>query len=164
VNIKFELQPSAVIQEGIPLRAEDLRYGLENCFLSPAAVVDLAVYAVENGDDDEVMQNLAGLLRDELDRVPDILAELDDPERFYDPRDAARKWLYLELAAAYRCRDQLADPLQVVEQIYADFDYPPAIARFVRYMPSQSSDRPGEAGIFQRWSDYLDSERRRLAN
>jgi hypothetical protein len=164
MNIRFELDAAAVIRERITLRAEDLRYGLDNRFIDPAAVVDLATYALEHGDGDEVMQELACLLSDEYDRVPEILTELDDPERFYDPRDAARKWLYLELAAAYRCRDLLADPLQVVEEIYADFDYPPTISNFVRYMPLQPGDEAGEAALFQRWRNYLDSERKRLAS
>jgi hypothetical protein len=162
--ITFELTAEAVVQEGVPLLAEDLRYGLEHGFLSGATVVSLATYAVRRGADDPVLQDLAALLRDEQDRVPAVLSVLDDPERFHDPRDSARKWLYLELAAAYHDRIRLSDPLGIVEQIYADFDYPPAVARFVRYMPLQPGDQPGEEALMQRWRDYLDLERKGLAS
>ncbi len=69
---------------------------------------------------------LGSLLRDEVGRVPDVLELLDDPERVHDPRESARKWLYLQLKAAYDERERLSDPLGVVEEIYADFDCPPS--------------------------------------
>jgi hypothetical protein len=46
----------------------------------------------------------------------------------------------------------------VVEQIYADFDYPPAVEGFVRYMPLRPGDEPGEAALVERWAAFLRSE------
>lgn len=71
---------------------------------------------------------------------------------------AIRKWLYLQLRAAYLARDELSDPLGVGESSYADFDYPSRVARFVRYMPVQPGDVPGNDAIVARWSTFLDSE------
>lgn len=159
----FELTPDFVAGEGLALEAEDLRYGLERGFISEAGVVDLAADAVERGATDAVLHDVASLLRDEVERVQDMLGALDDPERIHDPRESKRKWLYLLLDAAYRDRDRLSDPLGVVEQIYADFDYPPSVAPFVRYMPLRPGDVAGEAALIDRWAAFLQRERDFLA-
>jgi hypothetical protein len=121
---------------------------MERGFLKADVVVDLAADAVQRGAEDPVLHYLTVLLRDELDLVPGILSMLDDPERIYDPRESARKWLYLELLVAFRNRAKITDPLGVVEQLYADFDYHPAVASFVRYMPLQPDDQPGRTRSF----------------
>jgi hypothetical protein len=66
------------------------------------------------------------------------------------------------VAAAYQRRHDLADPLGVVEQIYADFDYPESVDRFVRYMPLQAGDEPGEPALLERWRAFLIAERESL--
>ena len=68
------------------------------------------------------------------------------------------KWLFLELHAAYLIREQLSDPLGFVEQIYAEFDYPPSMARFVRFMPLEVGDEPGEDPLMRRWAEFLNRE------
>ena len=163
MSIVLELALEFVLGEDVALEPEDPRFGLERGFIKAAAVIDIATAEVKRGSADPVLQDLAALLRDKADRVPDVLQALDDPERIHDPRESARKWLYLELRAAYADRDRLADPLGVVEQIYADFEYPPAIASFVRYMPLQPGDEPGESALISRLADFLDREHRSLA-
>ena len=101
MSVVLELAPEFVLAECIALVAEDLRYGLEHGFLKAGAVFDLADHEVRRGGADPVLQDLAVLLRDEVDQVPDVLKALDDPERIHDPREPARKWLYLQLKAAY---------------------------------------------------------------
>lgn len=159
----FELAPEIVLEEGISLNAEDLRYGLEQGFLKPGGVVDLAANEVGRGASDPVLHDLAALLRDEVERVPEVLSALDDPERIHDPRESVRKWLYLQLKAAHQERDRLSDPLGVVERVYADFEYPPSVAPFVRYMPLRPGDEPGEPALMQRWAEFLEREHEALA-
>jgi hypothetical protein len=125
--------------------------------------VDLATEETRRGADDPVLMELAALLSDETDRVPELLEALDDPERVHDPRESARKWLYLQLKAAYLERSRLTDPLGAVEQMYADFEYPGTIEGFVRYMPLRSGDTPGEQALLERWADFLDREHKALA-
>jgi hypothetical protein len=158
VSVTFEVSAAFVLAEDVVMTAEDLGYGFERGFLKPADVIDLAAHEVGCGADDGVLVALASLLRDEVGRVPKVLELLEDPERVYDPRESARKWLYLQLKAAYDECQRLNDPLGVVEEIYADFDYPPAVAPFVRYMPLQSGDEPGVGPLMDRWADYLARE------
>lgn len=158
VSVVCEVSAVFVLAEDVPMTAEDLGYGFERGFLKPADVVALATHEVGRGVDDGVLVALGSLLRDEVGRVPEVLELLDDPERVHDPRESARKWLYLQLKAAYDERERLSDPLGVVEEIYADFDYPSAVASFVRYMPLQPGDEPGTGPLTGRWRDYLARE------
>jgi hypothetical protein len=147
-----------VLAEAVVMTAEDLGYGLERGFLKPVDVIALATHEMGCGADDVVLVALESLLRDEGGRVPEVLELLDDPERVHDPRESARKWLYLQLKAAYDERERLSDPLGAVEETYADFDYPPAVAPFVRYMPLRPGGEPGVGLLMARWAVYLARE------
>jgi hypothetical protein len=161
--IVFELGTDFLLAEDIPLDAEDLSYGLERGFLKAATVIEVATHEVSYGAGDLVLQDLADLLNDETDKITDVLGALNDPERAHDPRDSARKWLYLQLKAANNERSRLADPLGAVEEIYADFEYPPAIEPFVRYMPLRPGGQSGTEALLKRWAAFLDREHRALA-
>ncbi|WP_394829859.1 DUF2247 family protein [Pendulispora albinea] len=57
-------------------------------------------------------------------------------------------------------RADYADPLQTVEEVYTDFGYPPRIAAFVRYMPSDDPDlgsrESNERRLHEKWKRYLE--------
>lgn len=158
MNVVFEVSAAFVLAEEVAMTAEDLGYGFEHGFLKPADLIALAAHEMGCGADDDVLVALGSLLRDEDGRVPEVLELLDDPERVHDPRESARKWLYLQLKAAYDERERLSDPLGAVEETYADFDYPPAVAPFVRYMPLRPGDEAGVGPLMARWADYLARE------
>ena len=158
MTVTFELGTDFLAREGIQLLVDDLKYGFEHGFLRALTVVDAAVLGVDRGDDDPVLMQVASLLRDDIDELPETLAQLESPDHIHDPRESARKWLYLQLKAAYDRRQDLDDALGVVEEIYADFDYPPSIQGFVRYMPLQPGEESGEAALFERWANFLRSE------
>ena len=51
-----------------------------------------------------------------------------------------------------------ADPLGIVEQIYADFDYPHEMVGFVRWMPAAEPVLNEESGLqimYRNWLAYL---------
>lgn len=159
----IELGTDLLCSEHVSLSAEDLAFGFERGLVHRHVVVDMATRSVESGSTDTVLVELAGLLRQHLSRVEDVLEMLHDPKLVHDPRDSARKWLYLQLKAAFVIRQGFRDPLAVVEEIYSDFEYPPAIVRFVRYMPLAKGDEPGEDALLCRWKEYLNQESRSLA-
>lgn len=65
----------------------------------------------------------------------------------------------LVLAWIYENREGVADPLGIVEEIYADFDYPGEVAPFVRYMPMSGPDlcsrEKNEERMYGNWKAYL---------
>lgn len=69
------------------------------------------------------------------------------------------KWLFVLLAWLYANRDEVDEPFAIVEQLYADFDYPPQIEAFVRYMPAKNS-AAGDEHLLEAWKRYLDEARR----
>lgn len=78
-----------------------------------------------------------------------------------------RKFLYAILNWVYEHREHYADPLEVVEIIYADFDYPEEIAGFVRYMPTTdpvlSTLELNRERLFNKWKDYLEMQSSRYS-
>jgi hypothetical protein len=76
-----------------------------------------------------------------------------------DEGTARKKWLYVVLKRLYEERDQFPDPLGLVEEIYAAFDYPEEMEDFVRWMPAKqpvADERSGLARIEQNWRSYLE--------
>lgn len=160
--IVFEVDARFVLAEDVPLSAKDLSYGLRRGFIKELAVVQIAVHEVECGTDDAALLDLAAVLSDELNKVANILKSFN--ALCQDNIDETnRRWLYLELKAAYLERNRLKDPLGVVEQMYADFGCPDSIESLVRYMPLRDGVQPGPEAIMERWARFLDEEHKALA-
>lgn len=122
--VSFAVDEHLLGDQGIAPDVRDLEYGLTHRWIGPATVVAIATREVAADGSDLALAKLVLVLRDELDEVPDVLrgrsARVDGSDR----SSSRRKWLYLQLAAAFKRQQDLADPLGVVEQIHADFDYP----------------------------------------
>ena len=157
----FELGLEFLRSEDLALSLPDLRYGLTRGYLKPHVAIELALDEVRRGSQDPLLNEVAGLFSDEADRVSDVLeTSVSVPG---EDESASRKWLYLQLKAAYIERSALRDPLAVAEELYSDFDYPGEVGRFIRYMPLQPGDEPGDAALLRRWSDFLEREHAALA-
>ncbi|MCA4133407.1 DUF2247 family protein [Arthrobacter sp. M4] len=167
MTVTFELEPGFILGEGVSLSADDLRFGLWHYYVKPLETIELAVGLVARGSADPVVQELAGLLHDETDRVEELLGinrEHDEiPAEVSSDAGAARKWLYLQLKAAFLERRLLADPLAVVEQLYADFGQPSTISGFVRSLYAPPDEEPEERPLIQRWEQFLEKEHEALA-
>lgn len=161
--MKLELAYDFLCDAAVPLSGEDLRLGVSLGLISPPVAIVVAAEAVRRGASDPTLFELAGLERDDITAVREVLRALDPEEAEMFPPESVRKWTYLELKAAYEIRDRLTDPLAVVEQIYADFDYPEAVAGFVRYMPPPPGAAMGEDALYDRWATYLAMEAVELA-
>ncbi len=157
-----------VVRLGIPyqfacertrLTWRDVRFGLVNELLDPQAPVELAVAQVgERAEPSAALLELAGAGKNEptFGLVEQLANE--EPPRSED--EIRGKWLYLVLAWFYEHRAEVPDPLQRVEEVYADFGYPKQIANFVRYMPMEGPDlgsrEANERRLFERWKRYLE--------
>jgi hypothetical protein len=161
--MRLELANDFLRDAAVPLNGEDLRLGVSLGLISPPVAIVVAAEAVRRGIRDPSLLELAELQRDDVAAVREVLRALDPEEAELFPPESVRKWTYLELKAAYEIRDRLKDPLGVVEQIYADFDYPVAVAGFVRYMPPPAGAAIGEDALYDRWATYLANEASELA-
>jgi hypothetical protein len=127
-------------------------------------MIDLALTALEEKPDNSPLEmRLAGLRENETWDVPRLVDELAKSEPNHSIEEAKGKWLCLILAWVYEHRDNFDDPLAKVDEIYADFDYPPEMKGFVTYMPSQEptstppykAETPRER-LLRLWKEYVD--------
>jgi hypothetical protein len=134
----------------------ELARGYRLGYLDEATVVELAEDAFRRGDSETTpIGELAILLSDELDRVPDLLEQIDTMAAAADP-DPSLVWLFLVLAQAYDRRGLSEDPLADLEAIYAEFGYPEEIEGFVPFLPAPEGQPSGPDAIQERWRAYLD--------
>ena len=150
--------PYRFIRDRTRLSWRDIRFGLRNELLDPEAPAALATDRVgELEESPAVLLELAVVSENEpMMELVERLAECE-PQRSED--EIRRKWLYLVLAWIYEHRHEHSDPLQRVEEVYADFGYPEEVASFVRYMPMVGPDlgsrEANERRLFERWKQYI---------
>ncbi|OEC32586.1 hypothetical protein A7D25_23310 [Pseudomonas sp. 21C1] len=138
----------------------DIKYGLDRGFLSSIGVVEYAVKRL-SAESPAEQYELACLDGDNANDVQECVSRL----AVKDARDvewAEKTWIFLILLWVFINRDRYQDPLGIVEELYADFDYPESIASIVRYVPAVDPSLEGEDQLFKNWSDILESFRQKL--
>lgn len=134
---------------------------IENGWLRPKDAIDIANRRLEaSGPVDRLEYDLAGRQSD--DPVLETVWRLASREAPQDERQIKRKWLRLVLLWAYHHRQQFKDPLEVVEDIWCEFDHPAELNRFIRYMPAENAIRVEQrtleenlAALRQGWEEYM---------
>ncbi len=153
--------PYEFIRDQAEVSWQDLRFGLVNELVDPKAPSELAAERIAGQEQPSpALIELAGTDNEEsVSRLVEQLANAEPKRSEVDIRD---RWLHLVLAWIYEHQGEYADPLQKVEEVYADFGYPEQIAPFVRYMPMEGADlgiRENERRLFERWKRYVDEKR-----
>jgi hypothetical protein len=151
--------PYRFVGERTRMSWHDVRFGLVNQLLDPQAAIEMAVDQVaEYEEPSGSLLELAGASKNEP--IMELVEQLAGGESPRSEDETRNKWLYLVLAWLYDHRTEDPDPLQRVEEVYADFGYPEHIASFVRYMPMQGPDlgsrEANERRLFERWKRYID--------
>lgn len=73
----------------------------------------------------------------------------------------SRRWVYIVLKYIYITRNSYENPFQLIDEIYADFDYPTDIESFISYMPINEDDfeytesESGSSLLRRYWKRYL---------
>lgn len=149
----------AFLHERIRPTWQSVRFGLQHGLIDPEVPRELALEQIAGtAAPPRALLDIASADRSDL--ITQLLDRLvvDETESTYEQLRA--EWLYLALAWTYEHRKEYSDPLQRVEEIYADFGYPERIASFVRYMPMDGPDlgsrEANEQRLFERWRRYLD--------
>ena len=155
--------PYSFVRERVRLNWSEVQLGLLRGYLEPRGSIDLAVEMAGLLDKpSESISALAGIsIRDPTfcQQALDIVNQLAERERETDKENREAVWLYLLLAWLYEQRDLDSDPLQLVEIVYADFDYPEEMAHFVGYMPMVGPDlgsvEANTQRAFSRWKQFV---------
>ncbi|MEP7763816.1 DUF2247 family protein [Sanguibacter sp. 25GB23B1] len=149
-RVSFDL-PAVFVIPRVRLEPGELAYGYAHGWIDDASVVDIATDLLAAGAPSAPLQELACVFRAELWRVQRLVDEIET-EPGSEPE---RVWLYLALAWLHDHRREHADPLQLIEMLYADFGYPTEIETLVRYMPATPGAPTGVMALEERWTDYL---------
>lgn len=141
----------------------DAQYGLDHGWLNSRSMIDLALTALEHKTENDPLElRLAGLREDEEWAIPELVEKLAQLEPADSIDEAKKKWLCLILAWLYERRAEFDDPFPIINEIYADFDYPEEIKGFVSYMPlgeprsipPYKAETPRER-MLRLWQEYV---------
>ena len=122
--------PYEFLAKKVDLTWREVTYGIAHGIFSPYSAVKLATQRTKAVDDySEPLFELASLIKG--DTVHPYVDDLADSEPEQSSESIQDKWLYLVLSWVYEDRDRFDDPLRMVADVYADFDYPESIKSFV---------------------------------
>lgn len=157
--VKFPL-PADFVAAHVALQPSELAYGHARGWLTDQAVVRVAEIALaEGGALSPQVGELACLLSDEYSRVGDLVSQISE-----DPtEEPSTVWFYLALEWLYAHRDDYADPLEMVEMLSADFEFPADARALLRFTPVQPGAPMGLDAMEHRWRDYLRAKSREFA-
>ncbi|WP_081496485.1 DUF2247 family protein [Herbaspirillum sp. YR522] len=154
--------PLSFIQQQTSLSWREALWAYQHKFIGPDHIVKLAQENLSL-DSSERQFELSSTGKSAEWRILELLEQLATAEVDELPSSVTKKWLFLILAWIFENKDQLCDPLGEVEKIYAEFDYPHEIEKFVRYMPTsddyhsdQHSYQANTMRLFKEWKQYLE--------
>ncbi len=150
--------PLAFVQPRKKITWREVEVGVQEQWLSPMDAVALAVVEVERGEEHADVIALASVFSKDEVAVPGLISNLVGCNPGNSELEARLTWMRILLAWFYENRSSFADPLGIVEEIYADFGYPDEIRYLVRYNPpakSVSEDSVGNSAMLRKWAEYL---------
>lgn len=158
--MSFRIPAEFVVATALPT-PDEIVAGYREGWLDEGGVVGVALSEMVAGVDlDDVMNNIALLLSDELDLVRGLLAEIPPAD---PPSATDQYWIFVVLCWIFEHRTDFDDPLGAVEMLYADFGYPVEIEGLVRYMPGPVGEQASLVAIERRWVDFLELNRDQFA-
>lgn len=160
LNIKL---PYSYIIDYIDLDWHVLLFAVENGFVEKESVLRYAESQIETeANPSQLLLDLAWE-KDE-NSVYEYLIKLANLSSPKDEENLKEKFLFLLLNWIFENREKYGDPLEMVEIIYADFDYPEEISGFVKYMPPQyplhSSKPENVKQLYENWEKFCEKKKK----
>lgn len=158
--------PYSFVVNLVNLTWSDLLFAIKQGYLTSEAATEHAMYLIS--EEQIPSQDVIALAW--LKKGEDICPYFDKLSALMSVEDndiAEEKILYVVLKWVFENKEHYADPFEVIETIYADFDYPEEISQFVRYMPSNQplldSSELNRERLYKNWSDYLEKQKKRYS-
>jgi hypothetical protein len=131
----------------------ELFFGLEKGYIDGKELSEYVCDALKSTSPPEAFE-LASLEPQENHLARILLKSLN--EKYSSTElDPTKPWILLLLSYLFEHKEKYDDPLGIVEQLYADFDYPEEIAPLVRYMPLPEGVEGSEDLLLQNWRTAL---------
>jgi Uncharacterized protein conserved in bacteria (DUF2247) len=151
------LPAAFVLERSIPTPAE-IAWGARRGWTSDQDALEIVLEKVRRGCVvTPAEEELASVLPDESYRISALVDALSVSYESDEAR--ARLWQFLALDWLRQHRDRYADPFELIEMLFAEFDHPTELAGLVRWMPIPKGEDSSIAGLEARWEGYLSSMR-----
>lgn len=131
----------------------ELLLGLEKGYIDEKGVSEYVCDALTSSSPKEAVE-IASLEVNDYYLVPDLLKSLIGNHSWTES-DLAKPWIFLLLSFLLENKENYNDPLGLVEELYADFDYPEEVAPLVRYMPLPEGVEGSEERLFENWKTFI---------
>lgn len=156
------LLPYNYVKNLVSLTWYDIFFAIEQGFFNQEAAIEYAVDLIaKEQEPSRMVLELACLTKGES--IYPYIDELAKQVPKQDDCVSHGKFLYVLLNWVYEHRYLYADPLEVVEFIYADFDYPEEVSGFVRFMPTADpildSLELNRERLFNKWGQFLEKQK-----
>lgn len=136
----------------------DILFGINERFLESESAIEYAYKIIESEEEpSQLVMDVAFSNKGEYLKL--MIQKLVAEEELQDEKITKDKYLYAVLYWVYHNRDLYSEPLEAVECIYADFDYPEEIAELVRYNVSLKKENLSLKHIYEKWVDYLNKKK-----
>ncbi|CDG75327.1 MULTISPECIES: DUF2247 family protein [Acinetobacter calcoaceticus/baumannii complex] len=152
--------PADFINEKVTLSWCDIKWGYKNNLLTSEIPIKKAENSLLTEDYTNAELEPSFLIPSESDDIGPFLNELCSETN--EDSMIREKWLYILLSWLWINRESFEDPLDEVESIYTDFDYPAEIESFIKYIPPTDGYDPSLYSyaeninrLMKNWEIYL---------
>lgn len=132
----------------------ELLYGLEKGYIDDQGVSSFACNTLTTSSPKKAYE-LSTLEQQELYLARDYLESLASNEPTKKEEKISQPWIYMLLSYLFENKGLFSDPLEKIEELYADLDYPEDISSSVRYMPSPEGEVGSEERLYANWKSVI---------
>jgi hypothetical protein len=153
----------------VPLNWNDMLFAIENNFLAHQTAIEHALEAVRKNENvpEEVLE-LACMLQREAEfpyNVYQLVNKLATPQNADSYSYSKEKFLYVSLNWVYEHKGDYCNPIEVVDILCDDINYPDEVKNLLSFMPTSESDTNSSNSTTERLFDkllrYLENQRNR---
>ncbi|MFJ2485638.1 DUF2247 family protein [Pseudomonas sp. NPDC087639] len=128
---------------------DELLFGFQRGYVDEKGISHFACNTLTTASSEKAYE-LASLEPHELYLTSDLLQSLTSKNPQTE-KEIYKPWIYLLLSYFLENKNSLSNPLEVTEELYADFDYPGEISPIVRYMPIPDGVEGSEERLYENW-------------
>ncbi|MEW5292005.1 DUF2247 family protein [Erwinia papayae] len=157
--------PLDFIDEITKLSWCDIEWGYKHKLITSEVPIKEAEKKVLTGNYKNSELELSFIVPGSSDDITNFLKDLCSKCEQKDNLTVKRKWLFISLSWLWEKRHNFKEPLDEIENIYADFGYPDEIENFVKYMPPSNGYDPSVHtyaenidNLINNWKSYLEKE------
>lgn len=157
--------PISYIINLVPLDWDDIHFAIINGYINVYDIIEFAIKMLETNPDNEIISEIASLSHKDALVDEKITCSVNKLLKDSDISQIKSKFLYVILSYVFDKRYFFEDPFTAVEVVYADFDYPETIKKFVRFMPKNrfnfKKNIIESEYMFAEWKKFLEQEQER---